>query len=401
MNARTAVVLSVALHSTASLGDGAWMRERRDELGRVVSVVPRQHTEIGMARERVSLVPFLDGGVVRLFVNVRYAFANPGAPASLLVGFPELRGRIVERDCGYECGPGRVTTHAILEAFAADVGGPPLPVQTLPGDGPYARWFVFTVPFATGETSLRNLYVANAGVVTTATNTNQSLVYSAEYVLHTGAQWAGSIGAGEIDLWDGGPQVLRRFTALRPTTHDDVHVPLDVAVTPSAGRPLFLWDYGNGQQGESVTPRRDDGSLVQQSSALPGGALAHLGAMALDGDPGTAWIDQGAHGGVGEWLQVPTRRLGRRRALVVQGGPTAPGTAHVRRLDVTCLDLEGNARTLTAMDRATVLLADVDGPQRVLLPRPMGPCHAVRLGVAEMNGPPTSHAGLAEVAFVD
>jgi hypothetical protein len=233
-----ALALALTLAAGGARADGAWLSEVRDERGRVVGVVPRQNTTIAMLRETVSLVPYLQGADVLLYCNVRYTFTNPGPAAPLLVGFPEMRGRLVHHRCTYPCDPDRVTPHTVIETFAADVAGRALPVQTQPGTEDYARWFVFTVPFANGETSLRNLYVAHPGSTSVRSNTSASLDYRAEYILHTGSQWAGAIGQGDVFLWDGGLENLRHFEALRPTRDDDVQAPLHInrpRAAPSSG----------------------------------------------------------------------------------------------------------------------------------------------------------------------
>ena len=396
-----ALALALTLAAGGARADGAWLSEVRDERGRVVGVVPRQNTTIAMLRETVSLVPYLQGADVLLYCNVRYTFTNQGPAAPLLVGFPEMRGRLVHQRCTYPCDPDRVTPHTVIETFAADVAGRALPVQTQPGTEDYARWFVFTVPFANGETSLRNLYVAHPGSTSVRSNTSASLDYRAEYILHTGSQWAGAIGQGDVFLWDGGLENLRHFEALRPTRDDDVQAPLHITVQPTQGRPLFRWDYGNGRQFDTVPPRLENASVVQQSSSAPDAGVAHLGAMALDGDPTTAWIDQGAQGGVGEWLQIPTHRRGRLRGLVVRPGETSAGVARVRRMRLVCFDLEGNDHRPTELESQPVELTDRPGEQRIVFPRPIGACHAVRLTIEQLYGPAGSHGSLADVAFIE
>jgi hypothetical protein len=403
MRAR-ALLAALLLVTGAARGDGVWLRELRDERGRVVAAVPRAHTAIAMRGETVAIVPYEAGGDVMLFVNVRYVFANPGAAADLLVGFPEMRARRLEHHCGYICDDDRVVaTPSTIESFAADSGGRALAVRTLPGSEDYARWFVFSVGFGAGETRVRNLYSAHAGSTRSETNTSSALSYRAEYVLHTGSEWAGAIGAGDIFLMDGAWQHLRHFADLRPTRRDDVAATLQVAVQPSAGRPLLLWDYGNGQQGESTPPRLEISSVARHSSARADDAagVAHLGAMALDGDATTAWIDAGTHGAVGEWLQVPTHRQGRLRGLSLRAGEPSAGLARPRRLRLTCFDLEGNDLEPAELERAEIDLEDTGDEQRVVFPRPLGACHAVRLTLEALHGPATAHSAVAEVRLLE
>jgi hypothetical protein len=203
---------------------------------------------------------------------------------------------------------------------------------------------------------------------------------------------------GDFNLWDGRPVTLRRFTNLTPGRRDDVSVPLSITVPPSPGRPLFAWLYGNGRQFETVAPHIERASLVQESSAAPDAALPQLGAAVLDGDPDTAWVDAGPRGAAGEWVQVPTHRMGRLRALTL----TQPaGGARIRAARLTCLDLDGNAPTLTEVAREALTFEDRAGVQRALLPQGVGPCHAARLTVEALHGPPDGHVRVAELAFTD
>jgi hypothetical protein len=411
--------------------DGAWVKEIRDGRGRVVAVVPRQHTSISMTREVVALVPYHDPAAAKdhplLFVNVRYTFDNPGPATTLSIGFPELLSKVHEERYGYErpeapkgspCGTRieddeadgllSITCPETIERFWADVAGRPVAVRALPGKGDYRRWFVFKAGFgASGPLQVRNLYVARLGYTRRQSNTSASMQYRAGYILHTGSSWSGAIGAGEVGLWrQGAWQLLKRFTSLRPGKKDDVSVALDLTQTESLGRPLIEWDYGNGQQAESVLPRFEPLSAVSQSSSLEarGGGAAkgarHLGPMVVDQDPGTAWIDGGPKGGVGQWVQLPTARIGRIRGLQLRGGATRPGVSRVKRLRLGCYDLQGNRRRATLLEQVTVTLQDRAGQQRVLLPRPLGECFAVRLTIEALHGAADSHGTIAEVGFV-
>jgi hypothetical protein len=399
-----AVVLSVGVVAAAR-ADGGWVHEVRDARGRLVAVVPRQSTTIALRREAVAIIPCLLGGSadaverLRLFVNVRYLFANAGAAGDLRVGFPELKARVTETDQA----PNREASHAAatIEAFAADVGGRPLVVTPGPGTGDYARWFTFTVPFPSGERALRNQYLARPGSRRVEAQDGGKHEYHAEYILHTGSQWKGPIEQGEVVVWDGGPVAVRRFTNLRPARKDDVKAALRVTVQPGRGRPILVWDLRGGNAIDDP-PRLEVSSVVGQRTARAlGGGLFALGAMALDGDPDTAWIDDGATGGVGEWLQIPTFRLGRLRGLVVRAGVTAAGVVRIRRMRVACLDLQGNAREAKELESEVLDLRDEAGEQRVVLLRPLGACHAVRLTIEALHGPVGSHGTLAEVAFIE
>jgi len=406
----------------AARADGAFLKQVLDHRGRVVAVEPRQHTTISMSREVVTLVPFYDGAVSKkqplIFVNVRYLFSNPGPASTLLIGFPELRSRVkrVDSPSGEppdqteQCGTHRhdavgdylqVDCPTTIEQFSADVADSSLAVRIVDGKAEYRRWFVFDAAFPEkGELALRNRYVARIGYEETQTNDVASLEYKLEYILHTGSSWTGAIGQGEVSVWDGGLRLLKQFTALRPNKTDDVRALLHLSETASKGRPLFYWNYCNGSQREVVLPHFERASVVQSSSNLPDKELAHLGPMILDRDPKTLWIDNGKQGGVGEWVQIPTHRLGRIRGLVIRSGAVSTGSSHIKKVGLTCFDLRGNERSIYEMERTRIELADRDDDQRILLPRPLGECHALRFTIDELYGPTSNHGVIAEVGLL-
>ena len=127
--------------------------------------------------------------------------------------------------------------------------------------------------------------------------------------------------------------------------------------------------------------------------------LPHFGAMALDRDPTTAWIDAGATGAVGEWLEVPVQRSGRLRALSITAGEPGAGLARAKRLRLGCFSLDGNAREPQEVDHLSVDLEDRAGEQR-LVPRPLAECHSLRLTVQEVFGGPGTHVAIAELGIL-
>jgi hypothetical protein len=424
-HARLHATLTVALAASlvavcwpaAARADGAWVEEVHDERGRVTHVVPRQHAAIAMRAETVTLVPFYDPRIAPdhplVLVNVRYTFANPQDAATLLVGFPELLSRVKRQRYNYEgkinadrcdvqvkseMGSTSVTCPSTIVRFDADVGDRALPVKVMPGIGHYRRWFAFPVAFAArGPTQVRNLYVAHAGRTQTQSNVSGALSYTLEYVLHTGASWRGPIGSADIAVWDGGWRLRRTLKDLRPTTKDDLRLELDVVQQRSKGRPLISWDYCNGSQSETPELAFEKTAVVHASSSRRAERV-HVGAMVLDRDPTTAWIDGNASGAIGEWVQIPTHALSQQiRALVVQPGPVGPGVSRPRRLVVACHDRQGNSRTLRSTAQLEIALADEPRPQRVIFPTPLGVCHAVRVTVAELHGPRTHHVAIAEL----
>jgi hypothetical protein len=417
--AALALVALAALSLSPAMvhGDGAFVDIEKDTRGKVVSAVPRQHTSIAMKAESVVLVPFYDAAIdpkhPRVYVDVRYRFSNPGPAEVVHVGFPELGGKVTEESGSYGLGGvkakcGDATDVALkcpptIEAFVAD-DGQPLSVSTAAGSDGYVRWFLFDVPFPEkAEHSVRNRYVARLGYERTDTNVSAELEYDIDYVLHTGSSWNGSIGEGEVDVWEGGYQPLKHFTDLRPTKADDVHAKLAITERASFGRPELLWDYGNGQAGESASPRFEKTRTVLTSSARRAESpsdLPHVGAMVVDRDPTTAWIDAGPSGAIGEWVEIPVWRVGRVRAIVVRAGELSAGVSRVKRMRLGCFDLAGNLRQPVEVDNLSVELADQADAQRVLLPRPLADCHSLRFTIEALHGAATGHATLAEVDFV-
>ncbi len=122
--------------------------------------------------------------------------------------------------------------------------------------------------------------------------------------------------------------------------------------------------------------------------------------MVVDQDPGSAWIDGGPGGGVGQWVQLPTSKIGRIRGLLIRSGKTRPGVSHIKRLELSCYDLQGNEQKARRLEQVTVNLRGREEPQRVLLPRPLGSCYAVKLTIKELFGPPANHGTIAEVSLI-
>ncbi len=417
------VLLLLCPIDTAS-ADGAWVREVLDGRGRVVGAVPRQHTTIGMAGERVTLIPYYDASVSEhplVFVNVRYEFQNPGDATTLSIGFPELNQGVLEQrmEDWYEDAPAdfsyypchgseydeydeaRVTCPESIDRFYADVEGHPVDIRVSKGEGEYRRWFVFDAAFGKQRTlRIRNLYTARLGYLRWESNDFSELDYHLSYVLHTGGTWNGSIGRGVVEAWVGGRRVLKEFEDLRPLKRDDIEVPLPLTRRVSLGRPYLGWDYGNGSEWESVPPTFVRDAVVRASSHLSGEALSHIAPMALDGDPETAWIDGGESGGAGQWLQIPTWSMGRLRGMKIRSGSAGTAPSPIKRLSVVCLDQNGNQNDISVTERISVTLEDTSEAQRVLFERPLGECYAVRLEIDALHGPAGSHAAIAEVELV-
>jgi len=152
----------------------------------------KEHSAIAMVAEYVHAR--LGADSVR--VECVFYLTNTGPATQVSVGFPEMAH-------GDVLGPSRFAD------FRSWVDGEE--VQVTPIDGPaddpifpQMTWWVKEMAFAAGATRVvRDRYVAPPGNVV-----DGSMLF--EYILHTGASWAGSIGVADIvvDL-DTGAEVVR------------------------------------------------------------------------------------------------------------------------------------------------------------------------------------------------
>jgi hypothetical protein len=400
--------LALLLAGRASRGDMATVYWIDDGRGRVAALATRGSTDVAMRAETVVLVPFFEASLDRtgplLFVNARFALENEGPSVEVQAGFPEAKARVRYYSADYEERTEKVLHPASILRFDAELDGRPLEVKPAPAGDGYRRWFVFAVPLAARQRAVvRTTYVSRLGLTASkgeGEGEYRPVKFEAGYILRTGASWKGPIGEGEVAIWHGGPRTLRSFRALEPTEKDDLSIPLDLVQQPSRGRPLFHVDYGNTSIAEPAPPSRfERASVVLASSSSREGTGLRLGAMALDRDPETAWVDGGARGGAGAWLQIPTHALGRIRGLHLESRSPAPREARAREVRLTCLDLQGNERSLREEGGPTLELADAPS-QRVLLERPVGPCYALRLTVLRTYGLPEAHVKVSEVALI-
>lgn len=127
---------------------------------------------------------------------------------------------------------------------------------------------------------------------------------------------------------------------------------------------------------------------VRASSA----ADAEPARRAVDGDPGTAWAEDAAGPGVGEWLELRLDQRARISRLNVWNGDqrgarfVARNRVHELRIDV-------------GESRFTVELLDTQGPQVVELPRPVE-ADRLRLTVLSVHGAtPDAATALSELVL--
>jgi len=401
------VVATALVRPTPAAGDTGYTFTTRElDTGKVLHVVPRQHPTVRMAAERVVLVPLLlpGSGIPRMLVHVWYDFDNPGPAQVVSAGFPELAG---SRSFNQISGGGAHTygqpsdqrdTYKgylpTIKQFSARIGGKWLKVRPHPGVT-YRRWFTFGLPLPTrGRARLHNQYIASIGrhlqynVGRGFGYPNDELLkstYRFHYLLHTGASWKGTIGKGEVLIFARGRLVrVRQFTNLEPTRKDDVYLSLKLGTAQRS-------DKGN----RDVTAVQYRERFVQQSSLRPGPQVDAVGALAVDGDPQTAWISQQKRA-KGAWLQIPTDPGRALKGLQVLAGVRPTGAVRPARLRLFCmragtLDISPSWRVLT-----TVTLGDTAGPQPITF-KPTKGCDAVKLYVMRTHGDAGASVFLAEV----
>ena len=176
MKRRFAVVLLVCLApAPARADDGAI-----EAVGGAVQAM-RSHKTIAMESEFVHARVSPDS--VR--VECLFVLHNRGPATRVTIGFP-CRSSGADVD------------HATpFRWFRSYVDGAPVQVRELPDStlqsyGDFGSWWVKEVAFASGQTrTLRETYVAEPGM-------SYPNDHSFEYVLETGATWAGPIGSGDI-----------------------------------------------------------------------------------------------------------------------------------------------------------------------------------------------------------
>jgi len=117
-------------------------------------------------------------------VDCVFVMENHGPADTVLIGFPD-------RSSGADANA------SPMRSFRSWVDGVEVPCETLSdaertGDQQWSYWWTKRVPFAAGSTRvIRDHYVAEPGYSVDGSQTFQ-------YVLETGASWAGTIGSAEI-----------------------------------------------------------------------------------------------------------------------------------------------------------------------------------------------------------
>jgi hypothetical protein len=241
------------------------------------AVTPLENSHITMTTERV--VAEIEGGEAR--VTCAFTFANQGPSTDVLMGFPVARA-----------------THGdtTLHDFTATVDGEPLDVTYRPDANPdsaYAGWHTFVVPFGVGETRVvKNSY---RGPLSQVSNGGRFF----EYVLETGATWAGPIGRAEVVVrWAGTRDVRAKTLNIWPEGYEQGQNELRWVwhdIEPTQEDNVHVYFY------PTLGPRdigRAASSLTQKP--LPAGSYRGVDIPFADGDPTTAWV--GAVGDASPWL---------------------------------------------------------------------------------------------------
>jgi hypothetical protein len=341
-------------------------------LGQLQPPVAPGAKEAKLASSRFTLVPFYQQQISKdpvVLVRARFELVNPGAARRLGVTLIERRGslftsRIPADEVGSGDGNtierGRLLKRATIAALAVAVDGKPAQIRSERAKKRRLRErhsFDVDMP-AGGKTIVHLTAVIHSGFRDRWSDGTCWKGFFVTYAPHRKPGWGKPVGPVELRTRAGGFSFERTLKG-RATRWK---------------RRLKLGNFNN-------PPCHDDcGSfnlnrVLHASSTRQAKPLPHVAALALDGDPTTAWIDADKAGGVGAWLQVPTRtrsyynvvsdlvpgRMRRVRGVTVQAGAHLPGTARVKKLRVACLGKR--CKTCNPEGAAKV---DCDGKPRVL-----------------------------------
>ena len=338
--------IALALVLAAALAFAGCACADDTEVGAAVGTVkPLTSTTIRMDSETVQAILYSRFAEYRVDFN----FVNSGAPQRVTLGFP-FPAPVGEGD------------QVPPAAFRAWQDGTPLPVTVVQGkDGPIKTdFYTHTVDVPPGKTTVTVDYLASptwsAGDVRGSEGVTVSAppaAYAGEaaywhlydYTLHTGANWAGTIGKAVLrytlskdfvgwgvpdevrlstywDLQDGGgtdslatlqrdtlmgqyarpsPGVYQwTFRDLEPTTAPDGFSASDIGLT-------YLAPPNNPMPG---SPNRYVPPVTTESSSLKLDGYEYTGQQISDGVPSTAWAENVPGPGIGQWVNFawPTSR---------------------------------------------------------------------------------------------
>ncbi len=195
----------ISLSALLSIAWAAWADDGSIEAvsGAVRAMKP--HATIEMESEFVHLRVQPN----RLEAECVFVLHNHGPATRVTIGFPS-------RSSGAD-----VNRATPFESFRSFVDGAPVPARELPdssfsGAESFGSWWVKEVAFGRDQRRcVRDLYVARPG-------SSYPDTYWIEYVLETGATWAGPIGVADIVLTlDGVPSKSITSIDPKPTSRSD------------------------------------------------------------------------------------------------------------------------------------------------------------------------------------
>ncbi|MFH2005367.1 MAG: hypothetical protein ABI333_02160 [bacterium] len=373
---------------------------KSDLRGSVVHVVPLTNNQVRMAAERVVLVPYWDAKrrKPQLLAHVWYDFVNEGPRARLELGFPELKAFYrYSLSWNLSLAPrkvGQSWTLPTISSLGARVGSRFFTVRAYPGVGRYRRWFTFGIDLdAAQKKRVHTTYLSTLGQSATSfyhgyddyDSSKASIQYLLHYILHTGAQWRGPIGKGEILLYHQGRlRSIRRFVNLEPTVKDDLGLELDVTVDKR-------WDCGQ-QSHWHTHSRLDLLRLLSESGHLASDRVdTHVG-LVVDGDPETQWVSPKGDA-KRSFVQLPSDPHQDLKGVRVLSGQSGAGRVRPARVALRCV----TPRETSLITRAD--LPDSAGPHLVSLAKPAR-CHAVRVEIAAVHGDGGASVAIAELGQV-
>lgn len=192
----------------------------------------------------------------------------------------------------------------------------------------------------------------------------------------------------DLAAYDYGPAM--RAAAARPRSPVLLRVVLGLAAVVILGVTGTLLAARRVAPPTAPSPSASLAELSVRAVRASSAAEAEAAGRAVDGDPGTAWAEDVAGPGVGEWLELRLDGRARILRLNVWNGDqrgarfVARNRVHELRIDV-------------GESRFTVELLDTQGPQVVELPRPVE-ADRLRLTVLSVHGAtPDAATALSEL----
>lgn len=202
------------------------------------------HATVRMLREKIAMTV----GAEATKVACDFWFKNEGRDCTLQVGFPDEGNANEDAEAGTK--PTSNFTY-----FHSWVDGRKVPTKLVQGEDEVG-WHVKTVRFAAGATvHVRDEYAASNGSGIAAAGNTQGACLWAEYTVHTGSSWKGTIGKSEIDVTFSrrfAPGRLRVVAAAKLSKHEDGRN-LDHAPFPKRGTIVYRGVSKPGVHGRTLS----------------------------------------------------------------------------------------------------------------------------------------------------